>query len=390
MKKIILTFICFLVLNNTVISQENLYTGELQFIITSNPVDTIKNIFIVNDLKFTNENIVSYQQKSKKNISLNAVNVVKYFNGESVYYAVITEKNNEFKFMTYQTFGILTLAESYTEKGKISMYIIKDQSAVNIDEHKDSLQDFLKELTNDISFFESNYKKSVYYDYKSIGKFISEYNIYKDPKKYATVKYTSPRELKLGLFLKFNRNSLSFESIEKDYNGAYSLSAGLNIHNKFNRVLSWYIFPYYEKSKFTYNADNIYLNSINLETAYTITLFQRGNSYFKLGPGIGFKAFFNSYLDQIDYNITTFYNLNLNGLKMQYSLHSLFDINENISVNISYHYYTVKINEYISLTNPFSGQKGNSHNLSIGLIYYFKHIYYKHSDKTEYKDYDDL
>jgi hypothetical protein len=75
--------------------------------------------------------------------------------------------------------------------------------------------------------------------------------------------------------------------------------------------------------------------------------------------------------------LMTYNDMNLNGLRYSLSGNLILDINEKFSLDLSYQKYSVKIDEFSSVGNSMSGEKGGCNSLALNLIYYFKNRYYQ-------------
>ena len=385
MKKKLIYVLALLFFSNYIFSQRN-----NQYIIT-NSGDTIKKIKIIPDCKLTNLDQVTYKYliSGKKN-TLESNRVKKFYNGKQIYYSINIHKTNSQKLLTYNTFGFLTLAYGYTSGKSMDYYIIKDNIAFDLSKNKSSLKEyFINEVGTDSNFIS---KKKLHYDNKSIGEYVSSYNVYKYPEKYKAVKYKSPGIFNFGISAAYNFNNIDFDDSEMNYSQQYSIYIGLDFNVEYNRFLTLYFRPNFQKSFFSNKSSNIFLNTIDLNIIYALTLFQKGEFKIKAGTGLAFKAFVSSYIDEIHYKHNDYNNLKIRSFSPEYGLFSFFDINKNISLSISYQFYKTVIKEFGNtlIGVGLSGIEGKTKSISLGLTYNFINKYYQRSDQEKILDYEDF
>jgi hypothetical protein len=195
------------------------------FIILSNSVDTLRDIRILEGSRSTNEDVVCFIDKYGVVRKLNASDVKKYYNGTDLFYSFAT-KDKTFKLMSYNSYGILTLADSYDRKGNLKMYIVKDNVAEDLYPYRTNLNQFFKDYLGEEAFVSSDSK--IPYNYKYICEFVSKYNSFTDPKKYEAIECSRIKILKYGALVGTYFGNVEFLNFDLSYRPDYAVSVGVN------------------------------------------------------------------------------------------------------------------------------------------------------------------
>jgi hypothetical protein len=319
----------------------------------------------------SNEDYVTFIDSTNKKIKLNAAEVIDYYDGENKH-LLFTDSEGNKKLLSYKAYGNLTFAESFDKKGNLKFYIIKDTIAVNLDKGKYNLNAYFGQYLKDDKPFMDSYKR-IQYDYQAIGNFISAYNVYKNPEKYAPSSYRSKHFYNYSAFVGSFLGDVEFESLKIKFNQRYAYSAGAELQMNFNRLFSLYGSLFYDNAAFIYDSElnhsNMTWHSGNFDFIPAVTLFQKGNVFVRLGPGLGVKGILSGNIDRYINIYGIWDNTNFNNIRFVSSGHLIISFNDRFAIKATYRDYSILINDYIRIGNTLSGAKGSCKTFSLTLQY---------------------
>jgi len=332
--------------------------------------DTLKSKVIISSNKKTNEDQLTYILNDKE-IVVTSAELVSFFNGTSTFYSKNIVDQTEKKLIKNVVSGPLYLGQSFKKNGTSVYYIKKenDDKYISLDKYEFNVESFLQNYLSDFADFKSNYRKKIYYDYKSLGEFASAYNAFKIPETYVPQKFENTEKIKFGVFGSVNLSGISFKdnSIKFDY--ALSYSFGLSVVNQYSRMFSLDVLASYNYSKNKAKDQNIdaIIKTVGIE------------------PSLGTSFFIKDYLClKVDLGLVIYYNMN-SGIDLYDNGSSVlvkgfnFGYSGGLEANYKSKYYTfIKYINYNVKTNNFdpggiesSSKKGKYSNFRFGIGYNF-------------------
>lgn len=368
-------FKCFLALAiitcpRYIMAQENIAPTPLcnSMIIFANG-DTLKSKVIISGNKKTNEDQLTYLSNDKE-IVVTSAELVSFFEGTSILYSRSVANQSGKKIIKNIVTGPLYIGQSFRKNGTPVFYIKKenDDTYIQLEQYQFDIESFLKGYINDYLEFKMKYKKKIFYDYKSLGEFASNYNSFKVPETYVPQNFENTEKIKLGVIGSFNLSNISFDNTSLKFKYAPSYSIGLSIINQYTRTFSLDFLVTYnhsvidEKDKMA----QVVINNVGIEPSFG-TCFNI-NNYLSLKVNLGVVMYYNI---ESKINLQGTGPLNIKGFNVGYAGGVDAIYKSKYYVFVKYIKHNVRTNNFTPGSIETSSEKGKLSNIRFGVGFNF-------------------
>ncbi len=193
---------------------------------------------IIKKYKYTNKDKLTFKNSISKYKTLTAGALKKYFDGEFFYISEKESNTNTFVLINYYADGFCKIGISYDDRGKELFFLNNSETIIPLDEYKYNLHDVFKKYLIRYDDFSKQYSEKIYYNYKSLGNFISAYNEFINPEIYKKSEYKNRQSFNYLLSIMPYNFGKSFRSSDIILNGFRIFDIKLSAKNKFSRSFS--------------------------------------------------------------------------------------------------------------------------------------------------------